>query len=312
MYLTLCVGFCKITASIKELIVVGPARFLLLFCALLMISVPSHARDVGGSDSGHTGGGGTFIRSELSKQLQFWDLFEHGTTSRQPQGDRLEIPAGSHGGWVNFRRLRSFRYLEKQVHLWEKWEPQFAEFFRAAVKSQPDWIVTGLWLQSVNEFEKIPGHGFNPTAVAIPGAHFDYANGALLVNAKVFNGAGLVSQAAMILHELLRASQARLHLDNEYIQGVVSRVADDRPDLVSMANDPKYDGLFNDSFLKPDPNAPAAPPPHGANADAEVAAALANGILGEKLFELPLAPLERNGQYQAQLCKNELDCDDDF
>jgi len=56
---------------------------------LACLSCTAFAGPEGGSDGGHTGGGGTFIRSVFSKKLQLWDLFQAGMMKDETPGDRL-------------------------------------------------------------------------------------------------------------------------------------------------------------------------------------------------------------------------------
>ena len=212
---------------------------------------------------------------------------------------------------MNFRTLRSYRLLESRLRYWQKLNPGFDKLIRATAASQPDWIVTNLSIQMVSELDNYSLQGYNPSAVEMPGAYFDYASGSLLVDAKIFNAASLPSQAGMILHELLRANQERLKLTNEYIQNAVEYVMEETLEQVRWNQmDTHYHFFLSDDQFPFDPALPHAPPAHGKTTTAEINAALASGILGEKAIALPLE--EHEGRFHKEHCQHELDCPENF
>ncbi|MGZ3702919.1 MAG: hypothetical protein ACXWSD_14110, partial [Bdellovibrionota bacterium] len=210
-----------------------PLRSILLLLSLA-ICAPAFARsDAGGSDAGHSGGGGTFLRCEVqsSKRVfySFWDLGSKCPYQEEERGDRIWLSASetqAGGAWIDTRLTKSYRYLEKVAKDWSFYAPQFSAWLRKSLREPMNFIITPYSIQSVLEIQVAPGFD---DGVAAPGAYFDFGSERLFVDLKIWNQAGLKSQAAMLLHEHLRRAQARLQLKNYQIQRIVRRAIDWSP-----------------------------------------------------------------------------------
>jgi hypothetical protein len=209
---------------------VARLRFILILISLFAHLPAFAAAKEGGSDGGHSGGGGTFIRCEFPNlkrpQYFFWDL--HAECPKHPgserRGDRIRLSAEGEkagGEWIDARKLKSYKYLEKQLKAWERWAPNFTKLMKEGLKQEINFIATHYSIQSVKEIQVPPGFDRER---AVPGAYFEYGSQRLFVDLKVWNDAGLESQAAMLLHELLRREQERFQLKNATIQRTVRRV----------------------------------------------------------------------------------------
>jgi hypothetical protein len=201
-----------------------------------------------------------FVRPGFSERIVFQDLSGKLVPSFESDGDRIILPAGTSGAWADFRTLNSFGFLEQRLESWNRSAPKFAALMRATARVQPDWIATPFSIQPASSSPAFPGG-------SVPGAYL--SNARLFVDIKVWNRAGLQSQAALILHELLRANQARLKLADDFVKGIVFRVIEEEPSP-----------FFHDELFSSDPNVLEGAPPHPATPDSEVASAIAVGIIG--------------------------------
>lgn len=261
--------------SMKNLRKVIPALFLL-------IASPSFA---GGSDTGHTGGGGTFVKSPYSAHLVFWDLFEvNPRIMDNDAGDTITLSAQGqedHGQWVDYRHFKSYQFLQQRLDDWARRAPRFAQLMREN-DAHRDLLVIGtdLSIQKILELD-VPARTLPYGGLAVPGAYFNYTNAHILLDIKVWNRAGLQSQAAMLLHERLRELQLRFQLSNAFLQELVYDVVMMEPEHVRQFDEwrfaPVYDhpGTVPDAWPARDSRADPLP-----SAKSEIDFARGAGILG--------------------------------
>ncbi|MGZ3650735.1 MAG: hypothetical protein ACXVB9_11015 [Bdellovibrionota bacterium] len=227
----------------------------------LFISLPAFAQ----------GSADLFVRPGLSERIIFQDLSGPIVPTAESEGDRIILPAGEAGAWTDFRALDSFRFLQQRLTAWSPSAPRFAALMRATALRQPDWIATSYSIQ-YGASAKLPGE-------AIAGAYLSKDH--LFVDVKVWNRAGLQSQAALILHEMLRANQERLQLSDGFLRRIVFRVIEEEP----------FSGnLFGDEAFGPDLDASDIRPAHAASPKEEVDAAVTWGILGGETGHAPVSP----------------------
>lgn len=196
----------------------------------------------GGMDGGHSGGGGTFVQSESSRGLVFWDLFLQNPQIRDDEaGDKItfDIPGfesvGFKAQWKDFSRFQAYRFLQQRLDLWKRRAPLLVRAVRKNEKERFRLLIaTSLSIQSILEIH-IPERAKAHRGFAVPGAYFEAATNRIYLDVKVWNKAGRQSQAAMLLHERLREMQDFYGLSNELIQRIVYLVVMYSPESAEPA-----------------------------------------------------------------------------
>lgn len=191
----------------------------------------SMAATAGGLDGG---GNGFFVRIPGSQRLVLWDLLVNSPSFSEDQsGDQIRLQPVPFqpqikGEWIDYRKFKSFAYLKSRLALWSKKAPNlyglldedgFAEG-SGSLSYRVLLIATRLYIQSVDEIS-VPAALPIDKLKAYPSAYFDVGTGRVFLNLDLWNGAGLISQAAMLLHERMRGLQMGFYLSNDELQRAV-------------------------------------------------------------------------------------------
>ncbi len=194
----------SLKTALKHLI----GLFLVLAAVCSTVVIPSTTWG-GGLDGG---GNGVFIETPSSPNLVFYDLFINDSKFSDSQlGDQIAVTS-SHERWVDYRGFKSFALLKKRLTIW----------------SQRAKNLTTL-------LEGTDLAGF-------PGAYYNF-NSRVFLNVKYWNRAGIISQAALLLHERLRTLQFQFSLTNDELQRLVFMIMTQDP-----ANAHYDDGRFSKSW----------------------------------------------------------------
>jgi hypothetical protein len=271
------------------------ALFRLFLLVLLVPPQLAHAGNREGGDGGAIdhGGGGTFISDGRSKQIKFWDLYLFAPwVDDSTPGDRLELPAGVGGEFVSpVLTPKSSALLEQRLRLWRPRLPKLSAALDRLQTQSLNKIATRFSITQATEIA-IPVESEAPPAgaMAIPGAFYGYERRIVFIDVGVWNQAGLLSQAALLLHERLRGVQLRYpEFSNDELERMVAMILASNPADAWPGDDAKFDPKF---FRDPGPG------PQLAGAQEEVAGALASGILGAVRGDAPLRQQgRRNGVY---------------
>ena len=216
----------------------------------LTISATTKATAMGTKD----GGGGTLIEVSTSNYLVLWDLYvADPNRTENLQGDQLtaNIPAER---MIEFQQFHSYEFLKERLKLWAARAPKLIDLlslrgYLKGPRSEPlqtSFILTDFYLSEVDELgvpPQIPVKNLR----AFPAAHYDGISGQFLLNRKIWNKTGLVSQAAILLHERLRELQPLYSLTNQNLQYLVAMLILRDPKNVSRF---EYDDeLFSTFYM---------------------------------------------------------------
>src|SRR4051812_13923856 len=121
----------------------GKSLFILF--ALLAAAPNSYAKEESGGITDH-GGGGSFIWRPESQSYVLWDLYFYNRKIRdQESGDSIQLSLdGMHAGgeWINYRKLKSFGYLEERLRLWKRYVPNLIRLLQETQKKDLPIIAT--------------------------------------------------------------------------------------------------------------------------------------------------------------------------
>lgn len=219
--------------SIRRLVVA------LLICGA-MINPSTAKAKAGGVDAG---GNGIFLKSANSKQLVLWDLYLHDQSFNDSQaGDQIVLEPGE-SRRIDYRNFRSFAFLKSQLNKWKSRGKNLIGLLdgRSRFIDQEKnpyllmLIATSQYSQSLQEVS-VPPHFPTEGLSAFPAASFDAKTGNIFINSGLWNRAGLISQAALLLHERMRSLQVRFALSNADLQKVVYLLLLKSPSEVSAAD----------------------------------------------------------------------------
>jgi len=219
----------------------------LALATLIAITAPLTAQ-AGGFDGG---GNGVFISSSRSQNLVFWDLYVHAPNFADNQpGDQMVFRAPlrpqtpNQGEVIDYREFASFKLLKRRLALWSTRAKNLVSLIEAddfvGSAGTPDkyrliLVGTPLFVQVLNEIA-VPDWMLKKEIAALPGATYEEKEAAVYVNQQLWNQAGLVSQAALLLHERLRTFQIYFRLPNKDLQRLVSLIMLREPGSVSNAD----------------------------------------------------------------------------
>lgn len=224
---------------------------VLLICGALINPSTAKAK-AGGVDAG---GNGIFLSSPRSERLVLWDLYLHDQRFNDSQvGDQLTSNPGQVGQWVDYREFRSFAFLKSQLKKWKGRAKNLIGLLNADSRFLDEaknpylllLVATSLYSQSLQEVS-VPPDFSTEGLLAYPAASFDSATGLIYVNRGLWNRAGLVSQAGLLLHERMRSLQVRFALSNADLQKIVFLLLTKSPDEVPAAS--YDDSRFSKSWI---------------------------------------------------------------
>jgi hypothetical protein len=188
------------------------------------------------------GGGGTFVKPPNSEILVFWDLFVRDPNFRETQlGDQIQMQTRDKGEWIDYTQLQSFKLFQKRLRLWSVKIPKLVEritnygrLIREENPLQFDFLIlaTPMYIQRIDEIS-VPSRLDISDVTAFPGAYFTPNDLRIFLSIPIFNQAGLVSQAALLLHERMRFIQEFYGINNEELQNIVYTILLRDPNQVS-------------------------------------------------------------------------------
>ncbi len=228
-------------------------QFLPLSKALANIGTETQLSGGGGADGG---GAGTFVKTN-SNSLIFWDLFINNPNFIETEfGDQIQLyPGGSIrkflGQWVDYRKFRSFAYLNQRLNLWQNRAPNFVKMIKTDgfIDSQDLkrskynllFIASKYFIQNIDEIF-VPQEINLKNISVLPTGFFQNENAYLFVTAQYWNQAGIISQAAFLLHERMRENQLRYSITNKDLQKFVYYILLKDPTEISQDQ-------FNDQYF---------------------------------------------------------------
>lgn len=178
-----------------------------------------------GGVTGH-GGGGTFIRREDGR-LIFWDLYLHNPNIVDDQdGDVLTLSAlgaQAKGEWLDYRQLRAAKFISARLLLWrEKLDCVVRASF--LLRDRVPVFITSFSIPTFSEIELPRDNARIASSYALAGAFYEYSTNRVYIDLDVWNRAGLLSQAALLLHERMRHFQREFGMTNQDIQKTVYQI----------------------------------------------------------------------------------------
>lgn len=210
-----------------------PALLALLICApafpkdpLAVSDLDLVQREEGKGLTDH-GGGGAFIKSKVSHHFVFWDLFSRSPNMEDSEkGDQIRYSRKgleADGEWINYSRFKSNAFLKARLELWKNAIPSLVALLQRTEGRDLSFIATDHAVADLRELAIPYGRPAYKKhfQAALPGAIYDYSTELLFVNITVWNGSGLQSQAAMLLHERLRRLQKYFDFSNNLLQDIV-------------------------------------------------------------------------------------------
>lgn len=272
-----------------------------MFLILTLSSLPFVAAGEGGG-SVVGGGGGAFVKRSEIERLIFWDLSMVDPQFEDEPGEKYIMSAAgkaAHGEWVPLRKLKAHEILTKRLKLLGPAIGHLIARLKSVNAEEIPLIFTDLPISRVTELG-IPSDWEENAygAQAYPGAYFDARTRRVFVNVDIWNRAGLLSQAAMLLHEEIRVLQPYLLVSNENLQEIVARVflghADNVLDLLFLGLiDRRYaEDLLYEQIL-PLPVSPASSAGGAVPAASEVRQGVVDGFLGRVGEPVPVDTLGR-------------------
>lgn len=267
-------------------------KIISLFCLLVFPNLAPALSEEEGGLTDH-GGGGTFISRDNSSQLIFFDLYlkNPSITDTEP-GDTLSLTrAGSDtkGEWLDQRTLKSATLLQNRISAWAPRAPNLMQQLQTLIRSPLPIVITPLKIPTISEIA-VPYDVYQKANVlAVSGAYFDDRTQIIFIDIESWNQAGLMSQAALILHETLRGLQVRYGFGNEVLQNLVYQILTQDPrDRKNFIPDLFFDPSMADENAKP--LRPGIASKHKTPAKLEIEDAIGRQVLGSWRAAGPLYP----------------------